>query len=237
MKKIVFVIICMLLLVAFPISAFATDEPVNEGALPEVNEDVYIPEEENATEGEISAPDSVDNVEATEEKTVAETIVSFITENYTGSSLISLAITVIIYLFYEIKKNKSLNGSIGILNNNAVQIAEKSTLAISNVLNDAKDIADIVKGYKDEIASLLTEIKKNAEEKENLEKTLHSVQAFLATSKLATIELSNEVAELLVLANIPNSKKDELYARHVAAVEAISTEENAEGMNYDGEKA
>ena len=47
-------------------------------------------------------------------------------------------------------------------------------------------------------------------------------------SVLANVELANEVAELLVLANIPNSKKEELYSRHLAAVGAIAEAEKIE---------
>ena len=51
---------------------------------------------------------------------------------------------------------------------------------------------------------------------------------YIKASKLANVELANELAELLVLANIPNSKKDELYSRHIAAVAAISDAEKTE---------
>ena len=65
-------------------------------------------------------------------------------------------------------------------------------------------------------------------EKQKLEQTLGEALAYIKTAKLANVEFANELAELLVLANIPNSKKDELYARHRAAVDAISlTEEKA----------
>jgi hypothetical protein len=43
---------------------------------------------------------------------------------------------------------------------------------------------------------------------------------------MANVEFANEVAELLILANIPNSRKDELYARHLAAVNAIQEAES-----------
>jgi hypothetical protein len=52
------------------------------------------------------------------------------------------------------------------------------------------------------------------------------------------MELANEVAELLVLANIPNSKKEELYSRHLAAVGAIAEAEKTEvTINEDGQEA
>ena len=59
----------------------------------------------------------------------------------------------------------------------------------------------------------------------------------METSKAANIELSNEVAELLVLANIPNSKKEELYSRHRAVVDAITTTEVSEVNEDDGAEA
>ena len=41
---------------------------------------------------------------------------------------------------------------------------------------------------------------------------------------LADKELSDEIAQLLNLSNLPNSVKDELYARHIAAVKLIEGE-------------
>jgi hypothetical protein len=72
--------------------------------------------------------------------------------------------------------------------------------------------------------------------------TLAEVNTHLQTSKAANIEFANELAELLVLANIPNSKKDELYTRHRAAVDAIDkiavpTAEQTEVKEDVGEKA
>jgi chromosome segregation ATPase len=152
-------------------------------------------------------------------------------------------VTVVVYIFYEIKKHRGLNGSLGVLNNNAIAIAKDSAKAIEdngevikNVLAEAASIAELVTGYKEELAALLGEIRKNAEEKQSLEDMLHSVQKTLETSKMASKELADEVAELLVLANIPPSKKEELYARHRAAVDAITAVENTEVVNDDGKE-
>jgi hypothetical protein len=57
---------------------------------------------------------------------------------------------------------------------------------------------------------------------------------YIKTAKLANVEFANELAELLVLANIPNSKKDELYSRHIAAVGAIAEAEKTEVTTNDG---
>ena len=94
-------------------------------------------------------------------------------------------------------------------------------------------MSSIVLGYKDEIETLLSAFRINSEEKQKLEKALSDVQTFLKTSKLANMELANEVAELLVLANIPNSKKEELYSRHLAAVGAITEAEKLEVTTDD----
>jgi hypothetical protein len=193
--------------------------------------------EEIVTEGENSAS----------EETLPDKIIGFITENYEGSTFLSLAVTIVVYTYFAIKKHKSLHGTIGVLNNNAIKVASDSTEAVNYALNNARaiaenstqavqDIAEVVKGYKGDIVALLEEIRKNAEEKESLEDTLRTVTKALETSKMASMELANEVAELLVLANIPNAKKEELYARHRAAVDAIATAEKTEVINHDGKE-
>lgn len=177
---------------------------------------------------EDGATDSTET-SSTENQTVTEKIVGYVQDNIEE---ISVIVSLVVTMFYEIRKHGKLSGSIGILNKNAITIAENSSDAIKNALTKVEGIAEIVNGYKDEIASLLSEIRSSAEEKKNLKDTLAHVETFLKTAKLATLELSNEVAELLVLANIPNSVKDELYARHSKAVNELKAAE--EVMNNDG---
>ena len=245
MKKIFALFLCAFLICATPIIAYAegeSSEPVEQETT--VSENLPT-EEEVATESEIPA----------DTETLPDQIVGFIKENFEGTSFISLAITVIVYIFYEVKKHKSLNGSIGILNNNAVTVAENSAKAISDVISRADNIVDDVlakagtiadnsssviqnvlaevKGYKEQMEAMLSEIRKNAEEKQSLEALLMSVQKTVDTSKLASKELADEIAELLVLANIPNAKKEELYSRHRAAVDAIETAEKTEVVTND----
>lgn len=225
MKKILALILCVMLICVTPVIAFAEGEENTT----EVTENTSV--EEIVTESEISPP----------EPTVPEQIVGFVTENFEGTSFLSLAVTVVVYIFYEIKKHRGLNGSLGVLNNNAITIARDSAKAIEdngevikNVLAEAASIAELVTGYKEELAALLGEIRKNAEEKQSLEDMLHSVEKTIKTSTMANMELANEVAELLVLANIPPSKKEELYSRHRAAVDAIATVEKTEVVTNDG---
>lgn len=174
-----------------------------------------------------------DGAEVAVEQTMTEEIFAYCKSHVEELSVIG---TLILGMFYETRKHRNLNGSIGTLNNNAIAVAQNSAENIKTVLAEAKGIADVVIKYKDEIESLLSEIRKSAEEKKSLEDTLSHVEGFLKTAKLATLELSNEVAELLVLANIPVSKKEELYSRHRAAVDAIATAES-EVTTHDGEEA
>jgi hypothetical protein len=181
-------------------------------------------EDENATEDEISASESM-----------TEQIVGWVKSHFEE---ISVIVSLLLMIFYEIRKHRKLNGSIGTLNNNAISISKGSVDSIDIMLKEAKDIAGVVRTYRDEFAGLLEEVRKSDEEKRYLEETLTHVETFLKAAKLATLELSNEVAELLVLANIPNSKKEELYARHIDAVHKLETVEGAvEGViNNDSEE-
>lgn len=223
MKKILAFILCAVLICAVPIAVSAEENPADAVETnPTVSENLPT-EEESATEGENSPSETIP------EKTVTEKIVEYVQSHFEEISVIG---TLIVGMFYEIRKHGKLTGSIGTLNNNAITIANNSSDAIKKALEEVTDIAKVVDSYKGEIASLLAEIRTSAEEKKNLEDTLSNVQTFLKTAKSATIELSNEIADLLVLANIPNSVKEELFDRHKKAVHELEAAE--EVMSNDG---
>ena len=163
---------------------------------------------------------------------ITEVITSYFQENFEETTVVS---SIVFFLLYYIRDRIKLKGTIGTLNNNAIAVANNSAETIKTALAGVAEVVEVVNKYKDEVESLLGEIRKSAEEKKSLEDTLSQVEGFLKTSKLATIELSNEVAELLVLANIPISKKEELYSRHRAAVDAIA-EAEGEVTTHDGEE-
>lgn len=213
MKKIIAFILCAVLFCTMPIVAHAEGETAVAGATGESVVTTNPTAVETATEGENSADTGF----------TTEDIVAYIKSHIEEISVIG---TLLLTIFYEVRKHGKLNGSIGTLNNNAITVAENSAAAIKSALAEVEGIAEVVKNYKNEIKELLDEIRKNADEKESLETTLAHVEKLLSTSKLATLELSNEVAELLVLANIPNAKKEELYSRHRAAVDAIAIAES-----------
>ena len=150
-------------------------------------------------------------VEVTEEISITETVVEWVKTNIEE---IAVIFSLVASAFYGAITRRGLNGSIGTLNNNAITIAENSAKAIKDALAEVGDIADVVKNYKDEI---------------------NQVNTFLNTSKLACLALSKEVANLILLSNIPQTKKEELYSAHLKMVHEL---EAAEGVTTnDGEKA
>lgn len=202
MKKLLITLLCVIMVLAMPITAFA----------------------ESADK-----PDSWLEAEIT-----TEAIIQYVQEHLEEISVIA---TLILTVFYQVRKHASLNKSIGTLNNNAVAVSENSSSAIGQALTSVQAISDIVGGYKEEMTKLLEEVRANEDEKHKLAATLTTVNKYLETAKAANLELSNEVAELLVLANIPNSKKEELYSRHRAAVEAIAATEKTEVIANDEQEA
>lgn len=209
MKKILVFILCALLLCAMPLVALADEvdsAPAETETVPEEN---VTPEEEIATEGEIFG------VETEEEESITDKIVAYVKANLEEFSVIG---TLIVGIIYKRRRDGKLDISLGTLNNNAVKIAEKSTEAVKNIAAELTQM-------KTEFATLLASLKKTADEKKSLEDTLNSVETFIKAEKLAVIELSNEVAKLLVLANIPNSVKETITKDHIKAMEAIEAVE------------
>ena len=207
MKKILALVICIILLVcAFPISAFAEGESVAEVETTVEAVDTSPTAEESASEEEISGEEAILTTED-----IVEWIKAYFEE-------ISVIVTLILTAFYNIRKHKMLNKSISATNLNAIRVSENSDAAIAEAL-------ETIQSYKDAFNGLLEEYRSNAVEKQKLEQTLNEALTYIKTAKLANVEFANELAELLVLANIPNSKKDELYSRHIAAVKAIEKAE------------
>lgn len=234
MKKIFAILICAFLICAMPIVAFAEDG-ISEAVDEETSATEDLPtENESATEGEILGEEDTKSEAEIQAELTTEKIVKYVQDHLEE---ISVIITMILTVFYQVRKHKVLNKSISTLNNNSVTIAENSSTAVGNALAGVRGVSDVVLSYKDEIATLLAEVRQNAEEKKRLEAALTEVETYLKTAKLANVELANEVAELLVLANIPNSKKEELYSRHLAAVGAIADAEKTEVKEDVGQEA
>lgn len=274
MKRFFVLMVCVLLMCAMPVVAYADEALVDETEQTTTEGENIPTVDENATEGENSG-------ETVPEETMTDMIVEYVQSHLEE---ISVIVTLLITIFFEIRKHGKLNGTIGTLNNNAVTVAKNSADAIESalgkvdgiagnvegvagkmegfakeamndisgkvegvaeILKSYKDeitvgmagVASIIEGYKNEIASLLSEIRKSDEEKQALEKKLTECEKYLKTSKLANVEFANELAELLCLANIPPSKKEEFYARHRAALAQIAEAESTEVKVDDGQEA
>ena len=224
MKKILAVILCAMLIFALPVVAFAEGEPVDGIVQEEVVEDNSTTTEENATEGEIEPS----------EQTISE---QFLDWMFAHAEEIAVVIfNAILAIFYK-KAYTKANSSMGMLNNNAVAIAKNNSTALDDARLMMERAAETVLGYDTKITELLAAFKVTAEEKQKLEEELTEVKNTLKGAMAANLEVANEFAELLCLANIPNSKKEELYSRHRAAVDKIAEAENTEVKENDGAEA
>lgn len=231
MKKILAFIVCIVLMCAMPIVAFAESEVIEE--TPPVVE--TLPTEEPTPETE--PPDTAPPAELTplptppeptfeeDARATTEKIKAWFEKN---SGALTIVFTIIGYGVVLFKKAKSMVKSVTTLNNNAVSVSESGTKIANDALKKINEASKVVGGYADKISELLAKIEKSEEDKQRLEAALLDAHTLLKTAKAANVELSNEVAELLVLANIPNSKKEELYSRHLAAVGAIADAEKTE---------
>lgn len=209
MKRI-FAILIVLMLWTMPLVAFAEDAtfPTEEA---EVDTSTT---EETPTEGEISLPE-----ETTEEVTaLTDTIVKWIEEH---SAELGIIVTLIGYGIVMIKKLGTVLKSAGVMNNNAITIANTSTDFMGNALTEMKTASGAVVQYDSRILELLTAFKQTLEDRAMLERELVEIKNYLQTSSKSNLEFANEFAELLALANIPNYKKEEMGARHLAALNAI----------------
>lgn len=244
MKKIL-AILCAMVIIALPVVAFAEGEPADEIVQGEVEDTT---EEEVPVEEEILPPEEapeeipeetppVEEPPKEEAPTFEEEVaveVEILTENIKrwleeNSAMIGLIVTIIGYGIVMIKKLGTVIKSSGTLNNNAITIAKTSNDAVSQALSSIETASCVVMGYDTRIASLLEAFKNTAEDKARLERELVEIKSYLKTSTEANVEFANELAELLGLANIPNCKKEEIGARHLAAVRAIiAAEEKAE---------
>lgn len=220
MKKIFALILCLMLFCAMPLVAYAEGEEVTEGN--------SVTETETSAEGEISASEKEeiatewDNVKNLFSANFKEWILSHLEE-------ISVITTLIMTAFYNMRKHKLLNKSMGTLNNNAITVAKESSNFMSQALTNIENASGAVTSFDEKIVALLEAYKTTAEDKALLEKELVEIKNYLKTSSKANLEFADELAELLGLANIPNYKKEELGARHVAAKkEIIEAEEKAE---------
>ena len=135
---------------------------------------------------------------------------------------ISVVVTLIFTAFYNMRKHKLLSRSMGTMNHNTVTVAEQSARMMSQASAGLESAALAVKGYEARMEELLEAYRQSGEDRERLEADVREMREYCRTATQANVEFANELAELLSLANIPNYKKEEIGARHMAAVRSIA---------------
>ena len=213
MKRIlVWVMICVFM-ISMTVVSFA-EETYPESEAVESIEDI-----EKESYGESESPE---NVEEEPEKARTETwsgaIAGFFKENFTETSLTAFAIALLTFCLEHFSSNKNLKSHIGILNGNAIEIAEtsaKNAAANAEVLEALKgEVTKWMETMENKISITLNVVTKTAEERAALESALAQNRELMNKVIIAAAENSDEIANLLLMSNIPMSKKEEMYARH-----------------------
>lgn len=201
MKKIFALILCLMMLFALPVASFA------EG-------------EETVTEETATAEDGRDWA------MLSSAILDWLYDNY-DKALMTMFL--LMSALYDSSRDKKLKKNMGTLNNNAITVAKDSSAFMSQALADIKNASGVVTSHDELIAALIAAYQQNTEDKQKLEKEIVEMKEYFKIFAESNIEFSNELAELLGLSNIPNYKKEEIGARHLAAVKAIAAAEKKAG--------
>lgn len=146
------------------------------------------------------------------EMTITERVVEYVKENAEGilAVLASLGSAILVKLI-----GGKLSNSVSTLNNNSINIAKEA----SDKLETATKKLD---EYEGKMADFLSKLNRSEEEKKILETTVAQVDTFLKSAKVAILDLADELAELLLLANIPIAKKEEALKIHQEALKKIN---------------
>lgn len=229
MKKLLVFILCVLLMCATPIVAFAEGESADVVETEGVVENNSTTTEETPTESEIQPPTDApaetpsptpeaDRSWADVKTNVSDKILDWVYENY-DKALVALCL--LMSALHDKVRDKRNRKDIGTLNNNAITIATDGKAFMGNALTEMQNVSGAVVQYDSRITALLQAYSQCAEDKLRLESELVEIKNYLKTATDANIEFANELADLIGLSNIPNYKKEELGARHVAFVDAI----------------
>lgn len=219
MKKILALILCLLLF-AVPISAYAEGEA--EETVPEQAETLPEQKEESAPEEavpEVADPEPLPGTTEVNEwdeikETISGAIVKWVEPNIEEIGVVVALIGYGIALF---KKFANVLKSLGIMNNNTITISKENANIMEQAMSAVTRYEERIKELLEHYTNLADTLVQTAEDKKKLENELVEIKNYLKISADANLEFSNELAELLGLANIPNYVKEEIGARHVAA--------------------
>lgn len=199
-----------------------TDTPVETPTDEPVDTPTDVPDDEPI----VDTPTTEPPVENTK-KTVSELVAGWLEAN---ADTISLIISIIGAVAVMWKKLSDVLKAMGIINNNAVTVANDSATQIAEVKDKLVSASESVTGYNERISELLGAFSTLLNENKDLKEKNSELKNYLHTATDANLEFANELAELLALSNIPNYKKDEIGARHLEAVRAILDAESRANM-------
>ncbi len=222
MKKIIAIMVGLMLIFAMPVLCFAEEAEAGEAADTTVTEDNSTTETETPTEEEKTPSEDAPAVED-QLKTITDAIAKFLEEN--GIDIAQIVTFITGALAVVMKIRESIKAA-KVLNNNSITISKENATFMAQAQSALEGVSAIVTKYEGDINKLLEAFKVTAEEKVVLEREIVEINAQFKVLAEANIEFSNELAELLSLANIPNFKKEEIGARHAAAVNIIKDSED-----------
>lgn len=155
--------------------------------------------------------ESGEATESEENPTITEQVANYVTDNAEEilTMVAAFASAVIVKLIIG-----KLSSSVSTLNNNAINIAKEAGEKLEAASKKFED-------YEGKMLEFMAKLERSEAEKKLLETNLNSVETFLETAKLAVVNLADELAELLLLANIPNAKKESIYSMHQEAMKKL----------------
>ncbi len=216
MKKIFLSIFAALLICFFMTTSIfgeeSTDAVVTETDTAEevVTESVVATEALTETDTEATAL----QVSDTETQTWSGALASFVKENFTETSLSAFALALLSFCVEHFMSNKNLKKNMGVLNGNAIEIATSSAESIKNNTTALEKLMG-------QVTLTLNAISKTAQERDALEAALKESRELMNSVVVACSESSELVANLLLMSKIPNSKKEEMYAKYLESVKGL----------------
>jgi hypothetical protein len=264
MKKILILMLCVILFCAMPLVASADEETPPESVETEEttpNTEETPPAEEVPEEPAMTLPEKIVNFLTTNYNgtTLIGLIITIVAYTVYGlqqfkniggklgivnNNMVKVAedsAKVIDASFVEVKgiaenSIETVHKALGEAKEIMQAISDGNAAALTETLGKAEGIAEVVTTFTKTMETFMERIGDIESDKVATRDALIEATKTMEACKKASLEEGNIVAELLLLANIPNSKKEEIYARHLSAVNAIAEAEKSEVAEDDGKE-
>lgn len=264
MKKILILMLCAILFCAMPLVASADEETPSESVETEEttpNTEETPPAEEVPEESEVTLPEKIVNFLTTNYNgtTLIGLIITIVAYTIYGlqqfkniggklgivnNNMVKVAedsAKVIDASFVEVKgiaenSIETVHKALGEAKDIMQAISDGNAAALTETLGKAEGIAEVVTTFTKTMETFMERIGDIETDKASLKSALNETDKTMQVLKKVVEENANMMAELLLLANIPNAKKEEIYARHLSAVNAIAEAEKSEVATDDGKE-